>query len=114
MDFKAQIASDMKVFHNTAEMATMTDMWYQGEKYTIPMIIDHTAADERQRGSGDNAEGIHRASCLVYMSQYDVGFIPRKGRQIEIDIAGTVQLFDITKSDCEDGEIILELEVLEE
>ena len=48
------------------------------------------------------------------MSQYDVGFIPRKVRQIEIDIAGAVQLFDITKSDCEDGEIILELEVLEE
>ena len=49
MDFKAQIASDMKVFHNCGEMATMTDIWYQGKQYYIPIIIDHTAADERQK-----------------------------------------------------------------
>ena len=58
MDFKAQLASDMKVFHNCGEMATMTDIWYQGKKHYLPIIIDHTAADERQRGNGDNAEGI--------------------------------------------------------
>ena len=56
MDFKAQLASDMKVFHNCGEMATMTDIWYQGKKHYLPIIIDHTAADERQRGNGDNAE----------------------------------------------------------
>ena len=56
MDFKAQLASDMKVFHNCGEMATMTDIWYQGKKHYLPIIIDHTAADERQRGNGDNAD----------------------------------------------------------
>ena len=60
MDFKAQLASDMKVFHNCGEMATMTDIWYQGKKHYLPIIIDHTAADERQRGNGDNAEGINQ------------------------------------------------------
>ena len=59
MDFKAQLVSDMKVFHNCGEMATMTDVWYQEKQHYIPIIIDHTAADERQRGSGDNAEGLH-------------------------------------------------------
>lgn len=116
MDFKAQIASDMKVFHNTAEMATMTDIWYQGKKYTVPLIIDHTAAEERRvrKTTEDHAEGLHAAKCLVYMSQYDIGFIPKKDRQIEIDTGGAVQLFYIAQSDCEDGEIILELEVLDE
>ncbi len=116
MDFKAQLASDMKVFHNCGEMATMTDVWYQGKKHYIPVIIDHTAAAEREvrRGSGDNAEGFHTASCLVYMSLYDLGLVPKKGRQIEIDEAGAVNLYYIAKSDCEDGEIILELEMMDE
>ena len=114
MDFKAQLVSDMKVFHNCGEMATMTDVWYQEKQHYIPIIIDHTAADERQRENGDNAEGINRASCLVYMSLYDFGCVPKKGRQLEIDEAGAINMYNISKADCEDGEIILELEMLEE
>lgn len=114
MDFKAQLVADMKTFHNCAEMATMTDVWYQGKQHYVPVIIDHASADERQRGSGDNAEGLHRASCIVYMSLYDFGVVPKKGRQIEIDEAGAVNLYHIAKADCEDGEIILELEILDE
>lgn len=114
MDFKALLVSDMKVFHNCGEMATMTDVWYQGKKYYVPIIIDHTAAEERQKGSGDNAEGLYRASCLVYISQSDLGFVPRKGREFEIDEAGAVNLYSIAKADCEDGEIILELEMADE
>lgn len=114
MDFKALLVSDMKVFHNCGEMATMTDIWYQGKKYYVPIIIDHTAAEERQKGSGDNAEGLYRASCLVYISQSDLGFVPRKGREFEIDEAGAVNLYRIAKADCEDGEIILELEMVDE
>ena len=54
------------------------------------------------------------ASCLVYMSLYDFGCVPKKGRQLEIDEAGAINLYNISKADCEDGEIILELEMLEE
>ena len=114
MDFKAQLASDMKVFHNCSEMATMTDILYQVKQHYIPVIIDHTAADERQRGNGDNSEGFNRVSCLVYMSLYDFGCVPKRGRQIEIDEAGAVNLYYIAKADCEDGEIILELEMVDE
>lgn len=114
MNFKKLLESDMKVFHNTGEMATITDIWYQGKMYNVPLIIDHTAADERRRLNGDNVEGLHTVSCLVYISLYDLGFIPKQGRTIEIDEAGAIRQFEIKKADHEDGEIILELEVLEE
>jgi len=48
------------------------------------------------------------------MSLYDFGCVPKQGRQIEIDEAGAVNMYRIAKADCEDGEIILELEMLEE
>ena len=48
-DFKALLDSDMKVFHNPAEFAHETNIWYLEKKYTVQAIIDHTAAEERQR-----------------------------------------------------------------
>ena len=114
MSFKTQLINDMKVFHNCGEFGSMTDLWYQGEKYTVPLIIDHTAADERQRLSGDNVDGLYKSDCLVYISHCDLGFIPKKDRQIEIDIAGAVEMYQIENVEYEDGEIILELVVLDE
>ena len=80
MDFKAQLVSDMKVFHNCGEMATMTDVWYQEKQHYIPIIIDHTAADERQRGSGDNAEGLHRHVLSICRCMTLVAYQSRGGR----------------------------------
>ena len=114
MDFKAQLASDMKIFHNCGEFGTMTDLWYQGKQYNVPIIIDHTAADERRRLTDDNVEGLYKVDCLVYVSQHDLGIVPKKNRQIEIDIAGAVEMFQIGKVEVEDGEIILELTVIDE
>ena len=62
----------------------------------------------------DFKAGINRASCLGYMALYDFGCVPKKGRQLEIDEAGAINMYNISKADCEDGEIILELEMLEE
>lgn len=39
MDFKAQIAKDMAVFNNTSEFATVTNLWYEGEQYTVPVYL---------------------------------------------------------------------------
>ena len=114
MDFKAQLDSDMGVFHNPAEMAHKVDIWYLGEKYTVPAIIDHTAAEERQKLRDDHVEGIYRANCLVYIAMRDLGFVPKKGRRIEIGEAGAVTEYQIGKADYEDGEIILELELMDE
>lgn len=109
MDFKAQILKDLKVFNNPAEFAEVVNIWYDGKTYTVTAIIDHTAAEERKRLQGDNAEGISSIETLVYISQDDLGFIPKRGMEIEIEEAGAVNTYLIQKSNYEDGEIILEL-----
>jgi hypothetical protein len=114
MDFKSQIASDMKVFHNAEEFGTMTNVWYQENKYTVPLILDHTEAGERQKMSGDNVDGIYQIDCIVYMSKQDFGIVPRKNRQIEISVDGVKTMYQIEKVDLEDVEIILELRMLDE
>lgn len=109
MDFKAQILKDLKVFHNPGEFATMTRIWYNGNCYTVPIVIDHETAKDRKTLVNDHAEGINLAEALVYISFDDLGFMPEKGCNIEIEEAGVVNLYEITKSDYEDGEIVLEL-----
>lgn len=114
MDFKSLLDSDMEVFHNAAEFAQKISVWYQEEHYTLPVIIDHTAAEERQKAGEDHAEGIYRADCLAYIPMRELGFVPKKDRRIELEVAGAVNTYNIAKADCEDGEIILELELMEE
>lgn len=109
MDFKEQILKDLKVFHNPGEFATMTRIWYNGGYYTVPIVIDHETAKDRKTLVNDHAEGINLAEALVYISFDDLGFMPEKGCNIEIEEAGAVNLYEITKSDYEDGEIVLEL-----
>ena len=38
-----------------------------------------------------------------------MGIVPKKGREIEIEEAGTVRSYTIEKCSYEDGEIVLEL-----
>lgn len=113
MDFKAQLIKDMATFHNPGEFATETNIWYDSKPYRVPLILDHETAKERQRTS-DNAEGIHAVEVVVYIAQADIGFVPRKNHNIEIDIAGEIMIYTILKSDYEDGEIILELGAFDE
>ncbi len=109
MDFKAQIIEDLKTFHNPGEFAEMTDIWYQGDLYTVPAVIDHLTEADRQKPGGDHAEGIYRVEAMLYISHEDIGIVPQKGREIEIEEAGAVNTYTIEKSSYEAGEIILEL-----
>lgn len=109
MDFKAQILKDLKVFHNPGEFAAMTRIWYGDGCYTVPIVIDHEAVKDRKTLVNDHAEGINLAEALVYISFDDLGFMPEKGCTIEIEEAGAVNMYEITKADYEDGEIVLEL-----
>lgn len=113
-DFKALLDNDMKAFHNPAEFANEIKIWYLEKQYTVPAIIDHTAAEGRQRAGEDHEEGMHRAKCLMYIALRDLGFVPKRGRTIEVEEAGAVVMYRVEKADCEDGEIILELELLDE
>ncbi len=109
MDFKAQIIKDLKVFHNPGEFAEMTDIWYEGKLYTVPAVIDHLTEADRQQPGGDHSEGIYRAEAMLYISHADIGIVPQKGREIEIEEAGSVSVYMIEKSSYEAGEIVLEL-----
>ena len=112
--FKALLDSDMSVFHNPAEMASMVSIRYCGKEYAAPAVIDRTAAKERKKPGEDHAEGLHRAECLVHIAMRDLGFAPKKGRRIEIEDGGAAGEYLIAEADVEDGEIILELEAVEE
>ena len=114
MNFKAQLEKDMAVFHNAEEFANITGFWYDREWYEAPAVIDHEAAAERQRQSGDNAEGITKIEAVVYVALKDLGFIPTKNHEFAVKIAGATEEYNIAKSTHEDGEIILELEALDE
>lgn len=113
MDFKAQLVEDMKVFHNVGEFAEITEVWYGGEQYTVPLILDHEKANQRN-GQADHAEGINVVDAIAYIAHADLGFVPSRGRQIELSDAGGFTQYTILKSDYEDGEIILSLQEFEE
>lgn len=114
MDFKAQLIKDMAIFHNTKEFATDTDIWYDGKYYNVPLILDNTAAEERKQLNADHGEGLNSIQALAYIALADMGIVPHRGSNIEIDVAGTVEMYKINKVDVEDGEIILELGAFDE
>ena len=109
MDFKAQIIKDLKTFHNPGEFAEMMCIWYDGKQYTVPAVIDHLTEADRQQPGGDHSEGIYRAEVMLYISHADMGIVPQKGREIEIEEAGAVNCYTIEKSSYEAGEIVLGL-----
>lgn len=114
MDFKTQLLKDLAVFHNSNEFATITNICYDGAKYTIPVVIDHEETNVRRQLRDDHASGINRIQATIFIALNDLGFVPEKGCTIEIEEAGSVKLYEIAKSDYEDGEIILELEAFDE
>ncbi len=114
MDFKAQLIEDLKTFHNPGEFAETMTIRYDGELYTVPAVLDHLTGDDRKRQGGDNAEGINRIEAVLYIAHPDLGFVPKRGHEIEIREAGANNLYMIEKSSYEDGEIILELGAYDE
>ena len=109
MDFKAQIIEDLKTFHNPGEFGEIMCIWYDGKQYEVPAVLDHMTGKDRKQLDGDNAEGIYRAEAMLYVSHADMGIVPKKGREIDIEEAGAVNCYMIEKSSYEAGEIVLEL-----
>ena len=109
MDFYAQIIKELKVFDTPGEFGVMMCIWYDGQQYEVPAVLDHLTGTDRQKPGGDNAEGIYRAEAMLYISHADIGIVPKKGSEIEIEEAGAVNSYTIEKSSYEAGEIVLEL-----
>ena len=49
MDFKAQIIEDLKTFHNPGEFAEIMRIWYDGQQYEVPAVLDHLTGTDRQK-----------------------------------------------------------------
>ncbi len=113
MDFKAQLLKDLKTFHNPGEFAEIMNLWYEGS-HTVPAVLDHVTQADRKKPGSDNAEGIYRVDAVLYLSHTAIGIVPQKGREIELEEAGAVNLYIIEKSSYEAGEIVLELGALTE
>jgi hypothetical protein len=109
--FKAQARRDLKAaFHNEREHADKTEVRYNGENYSIPIVVDSEGARERKRLANDNADGVFVADMTAYISFYDLGIVPRKETEIVIDDA----TYNIVRVGFDAGEIALDLEVLDE
>lgn len=114
MDFKTQLLNDLKVFHDPKEFATITNIWYNGINYTLPILIDHETIKGRKTLINDHGEGVNLAEALAYISFNDFGIIPQKGNTIEIEESGVINIYEIIEIHYEDGEIVLEMEAFME
>jgi len=111
MNFKDVVRQDVKnVFHNAQEFAENKAVKYDGTWYTIPVIMDYTGEKDRKKPSTDNAGGIFMCDVTAYIPAADLPTLPRKDRKIEIED----DIFNIIKVECEAGEIVLYLEMLDE
>lgn len=111
MNFKEQLERDLKgVFHNSGEHAEIKEIGYNGNYYNIPVILDYEGAQDRKKPSSDNADGIFSVEARLYIAFSDLKVMPRKGVNIEVE----EELFNIIKVANEAGEIILDLERLDE
>ncbi|GHU42212.1 hypothetical protein FACS1894111_05760 [Clostridia bacterium] len=110
--FKKQAKRDIKaVFHNTDEHADKITVGYNGKTYpNIPIVIDHEGARERTKPSSDHADGVFVADLTVYLSFYDLKIVPRKETEIVIDETA----YNIMRVSFDEGEITLDLEMMDE
>lgn len=113
-DFKAQLEADMKVFFNPGEFGQLVNIWYLEKQYSVHVVIDRTGDKPRKRRDKDHVDGIYQADCTVHIPLNELGYAPKKGREIEIEEAGAVNTYQIAKSNVEEGEITLELERMDE
>ena len=111
MDFKKILDNELKiVFHNNSEFAENKTIYYDGQEYdNIPVVIDRSAK-ERNKTSSDKDPTLYSIDVTVYINLFDLGFIPQKNHSIYIDD----DEFKIITVKEEMGEIVIELEVLDE
>lgn len=111
MDFKESLENDLKtVFHNNNEFAENVTIYYDEQEYeNIPAVIDRSAED-RNKPSTDKDFILYSFDVTAYIHLSDLGFIPRKNHSIYIND----EEFKIVTAKEEMGEIVLELETLDE
>lgn len=113
MNFKAQIDKDIsQVFHNSGEFAEMLYFYLDGEPRKAKGVLDYSEYNERRRGNNnqDKAEGIYNVDLIMYIALQDLGKLPRRGQELEIND----EIYTIEKVKNEMGELTIHLKRLME
>jgi len=87
----------------------MTDVEYNGKKYTLPIVFDDYTS-ERDRLKDDFVEGLFLYDAVMCFAESDMGVVPKKN--VRIKVSG--KTFEIKKVSTEMGEVILYLEQFSE
>lgn len=110
-NFKEMLRQDLKgTFYRTDEFAEKRTVEYDGKIKKIPVIFDYEAAEDREITIKDKAEGLYKVDIILRLQLEDMGETPRKGKNLYIDDDS----YTIQKVTTEYGEIILELESIDE
>lgn len=105
------LQKDLKsTFYRTDEFAEKRMIEYNGKIKKIPVIFDHEAIEDRKISVKDKAEGLYKIDIIIRLQLEDMGETPRKGKSLYIDD----DCYKIKAVTCEYGEIILELECIDE
>lgn len=111
MNFKAQVDQDIKqVFHNSGEFAEIRKFYIDGEPKEAKVVLDYSEYNDRKKARNDYVEGLFNVDLIMHISLADLGKVPRKGQEIEIDY----ECYNIGKVKNEMGELTIYLERLME
>ncbi len=110
-NFKQLLAQDLKsTFYRTDEFAELRTVEYDGKIKKIPVIFTSDSVNNRKISAKDKSEGLHKVSAGVRIQLESWGITPRKGKTLYIDD----ETYKIGTVASENGEIILELERIDE
>lgn len=109
--FHEILERDIKnVFQSTDDFAEVKTVHYDGEVYTIPIIMDCFKQKDRNILQNDNAQGIHRIVGTMYAAYDDMGCQPEKGQPIFVD----GKQYYVVTSECEMGQLAIGLGAFDE
>lgn len=118
MDFREAVQNDIRnAFHNSREFSETHDVWYNGETYSVPVVVTEYIPEEyeitggRMDGSRRFGDGIYSLKKTVYIPYEALGFLPKINNQIYID----KDSYNILSSELLQGkEIVLKVERYDE
>lgn len=119
--FKEMVKTDIhSVFLSPEEFGELRTVRYDGMEYRdIPVVISGREETERQARVDDHAQGLYRASHVLYCALSDLGDMqPERGQRIRINDeeggGGFFREFYVASSTCDMGMLCVELETIDE
>lgn len=111
MNFKNQLDKDLKsVFHDTSVFADKLKFYYDDKPYNVPVVLDYAEHTDRKKTGSDHVEGLFSVDLIMFVSLEDLGKVPRRGQEIEIE----TEFYNIEKVKNEAGELTLYLGLIME